>query len=283
MDHAPRRQYRHIEVAPVAGALGAEVRGVDVAKELSGDVVAEIRQALLDYLVIFLREQKLAPRQQLEFALRFGDPVEYPQLKGLPECPLVTPVIKREHERANFGGVWHSDTTYLERPPAASMLYAVELPPVGGDTLFANQYLAYEGLSEGLQRVLAGLTGVNTSTKAEISRTREDRQREMGMERKALTGKHPVVRTHPDTGRKALYVNSAHTSHFEGWSEQESAPLLDYLFRHQVRPEFTCRFRWERGSLAFWDNRCAQHNAVNDYHGYRRVMHRVTLAGDTPS
>ena len=277
-----RRDYRHIEVRPIAGALGAEITGVDIGVSLDDEVVLEMRQALLDHLVIFFREQNLTPQHQLDFALRFGEPVEYPQLKGLPDCPFVTPVIKREHERANFGGVWHSDTTYLERPPAASMLYAVELPPVGGDTLFANQYLAYETLSDGLKQALAGLTGVNTSTKAEISRTREDRQREAGVERKALTGKHPVVRTHPETGRKALYVNVAHTARFEGWTEHESAPLLDYLFLHQVKPEFTCRFRWERGSLAFWDNRCAQHNAVNDYHGFKRVMHRVTLAGDTP-
>ena len=278
-----RRDYRRIEVRPVAGALGAEVGGVDIAGTLDDETIREIRQALLDNLVIFFRDQKLTPQQQLDFALRFGEPVEYPQLRGLPESPFVTPVIKHEHERANFGGGWHSDTTYLERPPSASMLYAVEFPPVGGDTLFSNQYLALDALSEGLKQVLGVLTGVNTSTKAEVSRTREDRQREFGLERKALTGKHPVVRTHPETGRKALYVNTAHTAQFEGWSEEDSAPLLDYLFRHQVRPEFTCRFRWERGSLAFWDNRCTQHNAVNDYHGFRRVMHRVTLAGDMPA
>ncbi|MGQ0525486.1 MAG: TauD/TfdA dioxygenase family protein, partial [Betaproteobacteria bacterium] len=189
---------------------------------------------------------------------------------------------KLEHERHNFGGVWHSDTTYLERPPMASMLYAVELPPFGGDTLFANQYLAYETLSEGLRKVLATLRGVNSSTKAEVSKTREDRLRAAGVDHKAFIGIHPVVRTHPETGRKALYVNTGHTSHFDGWSETESRPLLEYLFAHQVRPEFTCRFRWEPGSLAFWDNRCAQHNPVNDYHGHRRIMHRVTLAGEIP-
>ena len=276
------RSYRHIEVRPIAGALGAEVWGVDASKPLDSSVIGEIRQAWLDHLVIFLREQKLSPQALVTFAKAFGDPMEYPQLKGLPEAPLVTPVIKLEHERVNFGGVWHSDTTYLERPPMASMLYAVETPPFGGDTLFANQYLAYETLSDGLKRVLDGLVAVNTSTKAEVSRTREDRLRESGATLKALAGEHPVVRTHPETKRKALYVNVAHTSHFRGWSEDESAPLLEYLFRHQVRPELTCRFTWKPGSLAFWDNRCAQHNPVNDYHGYKRVMHRVTLAGDQP-
>jgi len=179
--------------------------------------------------------------------------------------------------------VWHSDTAYVERPPMASMLYAVEIPPYGGDTLFANQYLAYETLSEGLKQTLAGLVGINSSTKAEVSKTREDRLRDAGAEVKVLVGEHPVVRTHPETGRKALYVNGGHTTQFKGWTERESRPVLDYLFEHQVQPEFTCRFRWEPGSLAFWDNRCTQHNPVNDYHGFRRVMHRVTLAGDTPS
>jgi taurine dioxygenase len=282
MNNAVRRPYRHIEVRPIAGALGAEIRGADIARPLEDEVVAEIRQALLDHLVIFFRKQKLTPQGQLAFAQRFGEPMEYPQLKGLPECPLITPVIKLAHERVNFGGVWHSDTTYLARPPMASMLYALEIPPYGGDTLFANQYLAYETLSERLQQMLAGLVAINTSTKADVSKTREDRLREAGAERKALVGEHPVVRTHPETGRKALYVNIGHTAQFKGLTVEESAPLLEYLFKHQASPEFTCRFQWGPGSLAFWDNRCTQHNPVNDYHGFRRVMHRVTLAGDTP-
>ena len=273
---------RAIAVRPIAGALGAEIEGVDLSQPLAAPVVAALRAALLEHLVIFFRDQKLTPQQQLAFARAFGEPVEYPQLKGLPDCPFITPVVKLEHERMNFGGVWHSDTTYLERPPMGSMLYALEVPPQGGDTLFANQYLAYETLSAGLRRTLEGLVGVNTSTKAAASKTREDRMRAAGEELKVLAGEHPVVRTHPETGRKALYVNAGHTASFKGWSEEESRPLLEYLFAHQVRPEFTCRFRWQPGSLAFWDNRCAQHNPVNDYHGYRRVMHRVTLAGDVP-
>jgi len=276
------RSYRHIQVRRIAGALGAEIEGVDIARPLGSEVVAEIRQAFLDHLVIFLRNQKLTPQTQLAFAERFGQPMEYPQLKGLPECPLITPVVKLAHERVNFGGIWHSDTTYLNRPPMASMLYAIEIPPYGGDTLFANQYLAYETLSEGYRKMLDGLIGVSSSLKADASRTREDRLRAAGVDHKALIAGHPVVRTHPETGRKALYVNVGHTTHFMGLTEEESRPLLAYLFQHQVRPEFTCRFHWEPGSLAFWDNRCAQHNPVNDYHGFKRVMHRVTLAGDTP-
>jgi len=282
MDNAARRPYHHIEVRPISGALGAEIEGVNVARPLEGEVIAEIRQAFLDHLVVFLRNQTLTPQEQLAFAQQFGQPMEYPQLRGLPDCPLITPVIKLAHERVNFGGIWHSDTTYLERPPMASMLYAIEMPPYGGDTLFANQYLAYETLSEGYRKLLDGLVGVSSSLKADASRTREDRLRAAGAEHKALIAEHPVVRTHPETGRKALYVNVGHTTHFKGLTEEESRPLLDYLFRHQVNPEFTCRFHWEPGSLAFWDNRCTQHNPVNDYHGFRRVMHRVTLAGDTP-
>jgi taurine dioxygenase len=274
--------YRHLQVSPIAGALGAELQGVDLAQPLAPEVVGEIRQALLEHLVIFFPHQQLGPAELLAFAGRFGQPTEYPQMKGLAGYLNVIAVTKLEHEKVNFGGVWHSDTTYLERPPLGSLLYAVEVPPYGGDTLFANQYLAYETLSEGLKKTLDGLVGVNTSTKAAISRTREDRLREAGVELKVLEGIHPVVRTHPETGRRALYVNAAHTTHFQGWTVEESQPLLDYLFAHQVRPEFTCRFRWQPGSLAFWDNRCAQHNPVNDYHGFRRVMHRVTLAGDPP-
>lgn len=277
------RRYRHIEVRPIAGALGAEVRGVDASRPLAPEVIVEVREAWLAHLVIFMRDQHLTPQALVQFAQSFGEPLAYPQLKGLPECPFVTPVVKLEHERVNFGGVWHSDTTYLERPPMASMLYAVETPPYGGDTLFANQYLAYETLSDGLKQTLETLTGVSTSTKAEVSKTREDRLRESGATLKALTGEHRVVRTHPETQRRALYVNVAHTSHFRGWTQAESAPLLEYLFTHQVRPELTCRFQWRPGSLAFWDNRCAQHNPVNDYHGFKRVMHRVTLAGDKPT
>ena len=276
------RNYRHIEVRPLAGALGAEVLGVDMARELDDEVVGEVRQAFLDHLVIFLRDQKVTPQQQVTFAKRFGEPMEYPQLKGLAEAPLITPVVKLEHERNNFGGIWHSDTTYLPQPPMGSMLFALEVPPFGGDTMFANQYLAYEQLSDGLKKTLDGLVGISSSAKAEVSKTREDQMKKAGAELKVLTGEHPIVRTHPETGRKALYTSQAHTASIKGWTEQESLPLLEFLWAQQTRPEFTCRFRWQPGSLAFWDNRCAMHNPINDYHGFRRVMHRVTLRGDVP-
>ncbi len=273
-----------LDIRPLSGALGAEILGIDLAHDLSDETVAAIRAAWLEHLVIFFREQRLDPAQFLRVACRFGEPVEYPFVKGLDGFPKITPVIKLEHEKVNFGGLWHSDTAYLDKPPMGTMLIARETPPRGGDTLFANMYLAYETLSDGLKRVLDSLTAVNSSAKADTTRTREDRVRDSGRAdaRQEYSAEHPVVRTHPETGRKALYVNGGHTVRFSGMTEQESAPLLNYLFNHMVRPEFTCRFRWEPGSIALWDNRCTQHNPVNDYHGYRRVMHRVTLAGDVP-
>jgi len=275
---------RNIEVHRIAGALGAEVSGVDLARDLDDATVAEIRRIWLDNCVVFFRNQELAPAQFLELAKRFGEPIEYPFLKGLDGFPEIITVAKLEHEKINFGGVWHSDTSYLDLPPMATMLIAREVPPVGGDTLFANQYLAYDTLSEGMKRLLDGLVALNASAKADVTRTREDRMKDSNnpQARKDYVAEHPAVRTHPETGRKALYVNVAHTVRFKDMSEAESAPILDYLFRHQIRPEFTCRFHWEPGSIAFWDNRCAQHNPVNDYHGYRRLMHRITLKGDKP-
>jgi taurine dioxygenase len=266
-----------MNIRRIAGALGAEVTGVDLREV--GDVKA-LREAWLEHLVLFFRDQDLTPAQYMAFARKWGQPIEYPFVKGIEGYPEIIEVKKLEHERVNFGGIWHSDTAYLDIPPMASMLLAREVPPQGGDTLFANMYLAYETLSEGMKALLSGLNAVNTSSRADVSRTREDRID--SKERKEYVAEHPVVRTHPETGRKALYVNIAHTSHFAGMTEAESAPLLGYLCQHQVRPEFTCRFSWQPGSIALWDNRCAQHNPVNDYHGFRRLMHRITLAGDKP-
>ena len=276
--------YRLIEVRRIAGALGAEVHGVDLAQPLDAITIAEIRRAFLDNLAIFFRGQELTLAQYMDFARTLGSPVEYPFVKGMPGFPHVIEVKKLEHEKSNFGGIWHSDTAYLDEPPMGSMLLAREVPPYGGDTLFANQYLAYETLSDAMKALLQKLKGVNTSAKADVSKTREDRIKSDGRDeaKKDYAAEHPVVRTHPETGRKALYINVAHTARFAGMTEEESAPLLGFLFQHQVRPEFTCRFSWQPGSIAFWDNRCAQHNPVNDYHGFRRVMHRITLAGERP-
>jgi taurine dioxygenase len=272
-----------MEIRPLSGAIGAEILGPDLSKPLGDNAVAAIRQVLLDHLVIFFRDQTMSSDDYLRFAGYFAEPIEYPFVKSIPGHPKIIPVIKLEHETINFGGIWHSDTTYLAEPPMGSMLLAKELPPRGGDTMFANMYLAYETLSDGMKRMLEPLKGVSSSAKATTTRTREDRQREDGTTMVGdLIAEHPVVRTHPETGRKALYVNTAHTVRFAGMTEAESAPILEFLHQHQSRPEFTCRFRWEVGSLAFWDNRAAHHNPVNDYHGHRRVMHRITLKGDRP-
>jgi taurine dioxygenase len=279
------RPVSDIGIHPVSGALGAEITGVDLASDLDEQTIGVLRRAWLEHLVLFFHDQPLPPARFLAFGRRFGETIEYPFVKGLDEFPEIIPVVKLAHERINFGGVWHSDTAYLDAPPMASMLLAREVPPAGGDTLFANMYLAYEALSEGMKRLLGDLRAVNSSSKADASRTREDRIADRGRAdaRTLYEAAHPVVRVHPETGRKALYVNVAHTLRFEGMTEEESAPILASLYRHQVRSEFTCRFRWRPGSLAFWDNRCAQHNAVNDYAGHRRVMHRITLAGDVPA
>ncbi len=273
-----------LEIRPIAGALGAEIGGIDLTEELDGETISGIRRAWLDHLVIFFREQPLAPDRFLAFARRFGEVVEYPFIKGIDGFPEITPVVKLEHERVNFGGLWHTDTAYLECPPMGTMLIAREVPPFGGDTLFANMYLAYETLSPGMRRLLDGLVAVNSSAKADVTKTREDLLRDGAKPdaQREYVAAHPVVRTHPETGRKALYVNGGHTVRFKDMTGAESASLLQYLFAHQQRPEFTCRFRWEAGSIAFWDNRCTQHNPINDYHGHRRIMHRVTLAGDKP-
>lgn len=274
--------FNRIRPVPIAGALGAEIEGVNLAEDLSDEVIAELRAALLEHLVLFFRGQDISPQQHLAFAKRFSALMAYPMVSGLEGFPDIVPVTKREHETVNFGGLWHSDTTYLNEPPMGAVLVARELPPKGGDTMWANMYMAYEALSGGMKRMLAGISAVNSSAKADVTRTREDRIREDGSEPEALVAEHPVIRTHPETGKKILYVNFGHTVRFKDMSEAESAPILDYLFRHQIRPEFTCRFYWTPGSVAFWDNRATQHNPINDYHGFRRVMHRVTLAGDKP-
>jgi taurine dioxygenase len=234
--------------------------------------------------VIFFRDQDITPAQQLGFAKRFGDPVPYPMIEGIDGFPEIAPVIKLEHETVNFGGVWHTDTIYTDEPPMGAILAARELPEFGGDTIFANMYAAYEALSDGLKAMLGPLRAVNSSAKgaAQVTRLRGDEEgpgKDAASLREAV---HPVIRTHPETGRKVLYVSRGHTTRFEGMTEDESAPLLDYLFEHQIRPEFTCRFRWAPGSIAFWDNRAAQHYPINDYHGHKRIMHRISIAGDKP-
>ena len=221
----------------LAPAHGAEIGGVDLSHDLSDGVIAEIRQALLNHLVIFFRGQDITPARHLAFARRFGDLVFYPMVKGLEDYPEIVPVVKRPDETDNFGGVWHSDTTYLTEPPLGAILVARELPPHGGDTLFANMIMAYETLSDGMKDMLSGLIAVNSSAKAAVAKSRESRQQDMDGAPEPLAAEHPVVRTHPGSGRRALFVNPYFTSHFAGMTREESRPLLKYLYEHATRHE----------------------------------------------
>lgn len=281
---ATAEAHETIRINRVTGALGAEIEGVDLSKPLAPETVAALNRALLDHLVIFFRDQELSPERFLAFAQAMGEPMEYPFVNGIPGHPLITPVVKEAHETSNFGGVWHTDTAYLPEPPKATMLLARDVPPFGGDTLFANQQLAYESLSEGMREMLDRLVAVNSSVRSDGIRTHVDRDvPAIGNSGKnGYVAEHPAVRTHPESGRKSLYINRGHTVAFRDMSEEESAPLLEYLFAHQIRAEFVCRFRWRPGSLALWDNRAVLHYPLNDYHGQRREMHRITLRGDRP-
>lgn len=277
MQSSPR-----FDVRPLSESIGAELIGIDLAAPLSDADVEDIRAAWLDHLVVVFRDQTLTSGQYLDFARRLGEPGRYPFVAGLGDYPEIIAVEKLPDEQNNFGGIWHTDTAYLPQPPAASMLLAKVVPPEGGDTEFANMYDAYERLPADLKQTLAPLSARQCSALADVSRTRSDRVAHEPPTRQTFEATHPVVRTHPETGRQSLYVNVAHTSHFEGQTPEESRPILQQLFEHQVRPEFRCRLQWQVGTLAIWDNRCTLHNPMNDYHGHHRLMHRITLNGDTP-
>ena len=276
--------FKSIEVTPISGALGALVTGVELKNPLQEDVFAEIYKAFLEYKVIFFKDQDLNPESQLHFGRMFGRPIIYPFVKGLKDFPEITPILKKETDLNNFGGVWHSDTTYQQQPPKATMLYAVEVPEYGGDTEFADQYMALNYLSDGMQKFLSKQKIINISGKGKVVASRSDvmKHASSGQAVDEFRAEHPVVRTHPETKKKALFVNEAHSLQFSSLTLEESTPLLEFLFKHQIRSEFTCRFKWEKGSVAIWDNRCTLHNPINDYHGKRRLMHRITFAGDTP-
>ena len=276
--------FQHIEVKKIAGALGAEVFGVDLSRPLTNAEADEVNQAYLENLVVFFPGQNLSPEALVKVADLFGVPNEYPFAKGMEGHPKITPLIKNPEDKANFGGgAFHADTTYLEKPPIATMLYAVETPPAGGDTVFANMYMAYETLSNGMKALIDPLIGISSAGAGRVG----DRKKLMNasskgielqnLDKLAMEAEQPVVRVHEETGKKALYVNYIHTLNFKGWTEAESAPVLNHLFAHLKKPAFTARYRWSPGTLGIWDNRCSQHYAVNDYHGHRREMWRVTV------
>jgi taurine dioxygenase len=282
-------RFRGFEVNLLCGAGGAEISGVDASKPLGAETVAELRRALAAHCVIFLRDQELTPDQQKTFARHFGPLAQTPFIKPLEGHPEIMRVVREAEERKkqNFGGRWHSDMTFSPEPVLGTCLYARESPAVGGDTIWSNQMHAFEALSPGLQRTLEGLKVMHSAKRSygPQGTYADDDLKSMRIQasEEALREQaHPCIRTHPENGRKVLFVNWVYAIRFEGMSEEESAPLLDFLNRHSQRPEFQIRFRWRKGSLALWDNRSTQHIAVNDYAGYRRVMDRVTIAGDKP-
>ena len=279
----------HLEVAPISGALGAEVRGVDLSKPLDGPVFDAIHQAFLDHGVIFFREQRLEPAEQAAFGRRFGPLDVHPIVNGLHDLPEVVRVWKPAGESASFGTGWHTDNSFFERPSLGSLLHGVTLPPHGGDTLYASMERAWDALSPLLQSRLEGLSAVHSAARAyDPATTGEDKYAGTA----AITYRysdavthevvHPVVRTHPETGRKSIYVNQMFTQRIVGLRKPESTALLGFLYEHCARPDFTCRFRWLPGSVALWDNRCVQHYALDDYVEFERLMYRVTISGDRP-
>ena len=261
-------QNMRAEISLLSGAGGAEISGIDVSRDLDASAVAEIRDALNEHCVVFFRDQDLDVERHKAFAHRFGEIFVHPLLKETSADPEVVMVRREPGDTSYFGESWHADTTLSAEPPMGTILYAVDVPPHGGDTLFANQYLAYEALSDGMKRMLAGLRAVH---------------RHPGQPDSGDSTLHPVVRTHPETGRRMLFVNDYHTTRFEGMTEAESRPLLAFLFEHGHRPEFTLRFRWRKGSIAFWDNRSTKHIALGDTGPFRRLMRRIQIRGDRPA
>ena len=283
--------YKRISVQPIAGALGAEISGVDLA-QLDDETFSEIIDAWHEHLVVFFRDQRLSPDQQITFSKRFGDIHYHPYMKGMEAHPEILEILKEETDTRSFGSVWHSDQMFNPKPAKATILYAKETPDAGGDTMFANGYLAYETLSDAMKALCDTLKTWNVGDRQKLRAVGSRDEAYEGNQNMAAKVQqppqdletecaHPLVRTHPQTGRKALYIGS-HTQNLAGFEPQEAKPLLDYLKAHTVQPEMTCRFAWQPGSMAIWDNRCTQHLALNDYHGKRRRMHRITIAGDAP-
>jgi taurine dioxygenase len=274
-----------LDLRPISGVLGAEVRGLDLAAPVDAAALAAIRAAFVEHHVLVFRDQDLSPDQQIAFGRRFGELDTHPFVEGNADHPEIVDVITVADDRTNFGGGWHTDVTFLDEPDLGSILYAVELPPAGGDTLFANQHAAYEALSPTMQSMLDGLTAVHTAGPQYAEGGLSTLSQEMQTKNASLasnTVEHPVVRTHPESGRKSLYVNRAFTTRIVGLHRAESAALLDLLCDHATSERFTCRVRWEPGTLTMWDNRSVQHYALHDYAGHRRHMRRITVKGDRP-
>ena len=274
-----RRPYRRIAPNPMSPTIGAEIDGISLAEPMDTETFDEVHRALLEFKVIFFRDQDITPQQHVAFARRFGELETHPFLPHRDGFPEVM-VLKKNERIGGYENVWHSDVTWRLQPSLGSVLLAREVPAVGGDTLFCDMYAAYDGLDDDLRASLDGVRAVHDFTYTfgrlmsaeELAKKREEYP----------PAEHPVVRTHPETGRKGLYVNAAFTSHIVGMERGESARLLRLLYRQATVPEYQCRFRWRPHSVAFWDNRAVQHYAVSDYYPSPRLMERVTVVGDTP-
>lgn len=279
--------YSRIKVEPTSGALGAEISGVDLSPGMDDATFEEVRRAFLEFAVIFFRDQRLTPREQMAFAERFGELDIYPFMEPLADYPYVIPIIKEQDTKFNFGGGWHSDMSYSETPPKATVLYAIETPTHGGDTLFASMTRAYEALSPGMRQMLEGVKGVFTAAKVHgatgfYGNADHPMSMRSDSSKEQARWLHPIVRTHPETGRKALYCDAPHVERLEDMRVDESEVLIDFLNQFATSEPFTTRFRWAPGSMAMWDNRCVMHYALNDYAGQRREMNRITIKGDRP-
>jgi taurine dioxygenase len=285
--------YQHIEVQPIAGACGAEIHGVDLSKPMKSAVFDEIYDAWLQNQVVFFRDQDITPEQQIKFAKKWGGIYQHPYVKGLAKYPEILEIKKTPTDTYTFGGRWHSDQMFAPRPVKATMLYAKETPPYGGDTQYANMYKAYEALSPGMKKMLEGVKALNVGDgnrrnvgsanygSRAARYTKGSAQLKKPPKGFKTRSEHPLVRTHPETKRKGLYIG-VHTQNLVGFDDAESDLIIDMLMEHCRKPEFVARFSWEPGSMAIWDNRCLQHQAISDYAGFGRLMHRITIKGDKP-
>ena len=274
-----QRKFKHIEVTPLTPVIGAEISGADLARPLAPEVFDEVHAALMDHCVIFFRDQHMTPEQHKDFGRLFGELHVHPAAPAPDGHPEILVVHADEESKYVAGHGWHSDVSCDAAPPLGSILYLTTVPESGGDTMFANMYAAYEALSDKMQSFLSSLSAMHESE--HVYRGRYGLKENL-RDNNYPSAEHPVVRTHPVTGRKALYVNSGFTKRIDGMKRAESRALLDFLFTHIQTPEFHCRFSWQNNSVAFWDNRCVQHHALWDYYPAVRHGHRVTVKGDRP-
>ena len=278
--------YKTLRAIPVSREIGAEISGVDIASGIDDGQFSELKRAYSDYGVIFFRDQDITPDQHIEFAKRWGDINVNRFFQPVETHPQIAEVRKEPHQKTNIGEAWHTDHSYDRIPAMGSILYAREVPSLGGDTLFSSMYAAYDALSDGMKKMLAGLRAEHSSRhsfgeQAYVGKDMDDVGGRLGNTGAATQDAvHPVIIRHPLSGRPALYVNGEFTVKFEGWTKAESQPLLDFLYEHARQNEFTCRFHWQKGSMAIWDNRATHHCAMNDYQGELRLMHRITIEGE---